>query len=887
MKKHLLFVFLIALAYFFVIIPVQSQNQNALESWSIETVQPELFIDWSWNSVDNFWLEIILEETWEIIQENPNNDTGQNAEIKENFIESITWSENTINGLENNFTDDTTWQVPHINQTPQIIISEVHFDWTDEWVEITNIWDYFSGDLILFISKEISLSLELQSKQSIIVAKPSIEYLWISPIVQKYQSTTSFSITDTKVINILLQRSWQILDSFYVETWFVAKLDNKKMSFVKVYNNQIWSISGATNTINVLSPYIATPWIWESLSNFVWEDQNQGTWLSGNTENPDQWPSSWLDFGGGTLSGIVEIPTPSFPQTGILSITEIFNWTLQFSSFIEIKALQDFSWKVFLSGSLLKASLELDLLLKNQEYIIVVQFDNWWLSDQKIIENINLEQGFSWFLQIYGQSGQVFDTIQILSTSWNKSNYNWDFSNWDIDIFSKIDRFSPWFDEKFLYYFDVNFSYITWQNNQILSWDTQTLTWAVSTTWIDIWPNLSWYISTWWLPNYQDLFIDSLNHLNPESITIKSNLDINLDLSKKDRYLLTKETEISPRKTTKKYLTGILLWLESITINKTRWFLDKGSCVGLFYQAKQVDEFCYSQFILEKPKEEDIKEKEENNYHIPDIKIIWLIPNPSGKDDKEELHLLRNPLWSWSVTESSVFNVVTTGNEAIQPNIFQLPPKSLYILHNTTKKYLSGTLRASQETIFTGSLWLLNKTHCFELRYFGHKLDRFCYQNPKEDQYFGTWNYILQTIQKSDFNILQKVWFTVMGSKICVSYYDQLIVCHSLPYSKTSIRLKNENKLYKIYFGLFQNYLIKNWSTLYYNTDIKIYFDTFKKAKAEVSKFGHVVSISGQQFNTYDISWQIELTTASQWLSWKQFQEQKSWRKRFLLRLGL
>jgi len=91
-----------------------------------------------------------------------------------------------------------------------------------------------------------------------------------------------------------------------------------------------------------------------------------------------------------------------------------------------------------------------------------------------------------------------------------------------------------------------------------------------------------------------------------------------------------------------------------------------------------------------------------------------------------------------------------------------------------------------------------------------------------------------------------------------------MITCRQLPASKTSIKLKNENKLYKTYFSLFQNYLMKDWSTLYYNTNIKTYFDIFKQSKSEVSKFGRIVSISGQQFNVYDLSGQIELTTASQ-----------------------
>ncbi|MDD3667056.1 MAG: hypothetical protein PHQ65_17480 [Bacteroidales bacterium] len=91
------------------------------------------------------------------------------------------------------------------------------------------------------------------------------------------------------------------------------------------------------------------------------------------------------------MSGIVDTPTPTSPQTGTLSITEIFYGTSQFSSFIEIKAQQDFTGKVFLTGSLLKSALELDVFLEENEYLIVVYIDNLWLSDQKKIEKPSLE----------------------------------------------------------------------------------------------------------------------------------------------------------------------------------------------------------------------------------------------------------------------------------------------------------------------------------------------------------------------------------------------------------------------------------------------------------------------------------------------------------------
>ncbi len=1018
MTKRLRIIFVITLTYFFIIIPVQSEQQVTGEQQNVQE--------------NNYWPEITSENVSEITQENAINDTGQDIQIEENSSGSINWPQTDQNLSENNFETGTNLEIDQINQLPQIIISEIYYDGTEEWIEITNLWSYFSGEVELEVPQSIFFPVSLQPNQSIILTKVSQLYNRISPLIVKQQLPLSFSFTDTKAIFATLWRSGQLLDMFQAETGLVTKFDNKKTSLIKQYNNQIWIITGLNSSINVISPYIASPGFWESWDFFTtttwtffqtWTNWNITT--SWNIQTGDFQITSWSNLGGGGMSGIVDTPTPTSPQPDILSITEIFYGNSQFSSFIEIKAHQDFNGKVFFTGSLLKSALELDIFLEKNEYLIVVYTDNWWLSDQKKSKKPSLELNTSWLLQLLGQSGQVFDTIQVLSISWNKSNYIWLFSNWDIDIFSKIDNFSPGFDEKYLVYSNIIFQVSSWQNNQDSWFSDQTSSGGLSTGTTQNWQDMSWTVSTGIIINPKNLQITALTHLNPESITIKSNLNFTIDLSKKDRYLLTKETQTGDRKTTKKYLTGILASGQSTTISKTRWFLDAWSCVGLFYQTGQLDQRCYGS-ALAKPEEEIEPELEDN---IPNIQILWVLPNPVGKDDKEELHLLRtwsviasgsvaiqnltlspkslyfktnttkkylttslksnqttilkgslglvnksacielrykttlldtfcypDPLeWefiprggrpvipeylpsikilsalpnpsgkddaelisllrttptTWSVIASLPTGqaggseaiqlenkplVIANERETIQTDQPEMPSSitfdlknnnSLYLLHNTTKKYLSGRLKPNEEIIFTGSLGLLNKAHCFELRYKQYQLDRFCYPNPREDEYFGTWNYILQTIQKSDFNILQKVWFIVIGSKICVSYYDQFLTCRSLPASKTSIKLKNENKLYKTYFTLFQNYLMKDRSTLYYNTDIKIYFDTFKQAKSTVSKFNQTVSISGQQFNVYDLSGQIELTTVPQWLSWKQFQEQKSWIQKFLIWLGV
>ncbi len=885
----------------------------------------------------------------------------------------ISWSVNEPNP------EIVSWiileNIQELQITPKLLITEVYYDGTDERIEITNQGSSFSGQIILLFPKEVVTYIDIKEGESVIIAKPSITYSWISPLVTKIFSPT-FSITDTKAIDIFLYRNNQELDHFFVETGIVLAFDNKKISFNKKYN-QIWTIIPSTVSFNVEFPYIANPGIWEGqISNITWSI-NTGTIYSWSG-------TTWADTGGESLSGIVDTPTPTSPQPPSLSITEIYQTNWQFSSFIEIKANQDLNERFLFTWSLLKTSFELDINLKNQEYMIIVQSDNWWLSNQKKLENTSLNLNNSWFLMISRQSGQGIDTITISSMlSW-KSNYNSNISTWNIRIFSKIDSFSPWFDESFLFYVDHNTPCTTSWNDTIIQNTPQIDSWSMSTIENQTWQNLSWETLSWenqtWLFVSKDLLITSIEYLSPESITISSNIGFSLDLSQKERYLLTKETVTWSWKTTKKYLTGIVLSWESITINKTRWFLDKGSCVGLFYQTIQLDEKCYWSTLQTWENEEILEEpKEESDDKLPNIKILWVLPNPKGKDDQEQLHILRTPyswetsfnipdkslylkinttkkyltgqllahtgiifIWSlWLVNKAACIeiwyktNILDTfcysnpeENEFLDKNghkppkeqipnikilwvlpnpkgkddqeqlhIFRTPyswetsfpilDNTLYLLHNTSKKYLTWLLQPNITTIITWSLGFINKAHCFSLMYKTTLLDTFCYTNPKDDEYFSTWNTILQTIQKSDFSILQKVWFTITWSQICVSYYNQFLSCRLLPASKTSIKLKNENKLYKSYFAVFQDYLIKNRSTLYYNTDIKTYFDTFKQAKNQLIKHNSLLLINNQKIDIYDLSWQIQLTKKVQWLSWSHTQENSSWRQNFLQWLGL
>ena len=56
-----------------------------------------------------------------------------------------------------------------------------------------------------------------------------------------------------------------------------------------------------------------------------------------------------------------------------------------------------------------------------------------------------------------------------------------------------------------------------------------------------------------------------------------------------------------------------------------------------------------------------------------------------------------------------------------------------------------------------------------------------------------------------------------------------------MPYSKLSTKRLNQNKLYKKYFDVFENHLKNNWKIMYYNSDIKNYFNLLNEIEKTIS----------------------------------------------------
>jgi hypothetical protein len=164
-----------------------------------------------------------------------------------------------------------------------------------------------------------------------------------------------------------------------------------------------------------------------------------------------------------------------------------------------------------------------------------------------------------------------------------------------------------------------------------------------------------------------------------------------------------------------------------------------------------------------------------------------------------------------------------------------------------------------QENGLSGSLGLVNKAACVSLFYQEIELDRFCYPSPKEGQKIYSSYVDLETVEENDLDVLNKLSIKRFENMMCATYLDTSIVCKRIPASKAETKTINEKNLYKGFSTLIKNYLINDWSAIYYDTKVRSYFDMLATNKSLISNGISKVDIYGQSVSVTSIKKQIEI----------------------------
>lgn len=327
-----------------------------------------------------------------------------------------------------------------------LILSEVYYDGTDEWIEITNIGDgNFQWNLILSGVKSTAVSLtniSIASGESKIFGD---NWAQISGTSFIGKTGLSLSITDTASIAIRILISGQIVDSLLVDEYRVNKYNDKKTSFEKV--GGITTRVQADRKANMQSGYTGNPGIYFSTGVDI---------IDVSIPPPAQ---SWISLQ-------IPISCDSLAQTDLVKINEVFPWNEKYPAYIEL-AVHSLTGldSLSLSGSLLTTGIDFLLgswgtTLGNNTILLITASGLWENEGMTTLQNNDFSLLGSWdWLIIYGGSGQsrrVLDIVYISGNKAGKSWYYWATSYQCARILDTLDDFSPGFERKFLKYFPVS-----------------------------------------------------------------------------------------------------------------------------------------------------------------------------------------------------------------------------------------------------------------------------------------------------------------------------------------------------------------------------------------------------------------------------------------------
>ena len=69
-----------------------------------------------------------------------------------------------------------------------------------------------------------------------------------------------------------------------------------------------------------------------------------------------------------------------------------------------------------------------------------------------------------------------------------------------------------------------------------------------------------------------------------------------------------------------------------------------------------------------------------------------------------------------------------------------------------------------------------------------------------------------------------------------------------MPYSKLSKKRINQNKMYKEFFDSFEDYMKEKWKIMYYDSEIRNYFDLLNEIEDAISAGKSVLNIEWIQY---------------------------------------
>ncbi len=341
---------------------------------------------------------------------------------QEEYQEALSWSQET--GI--------------ISVWPELIITEVYFDGTDEWIEITNRgWEAFVGKCTLSGAKSspLTVTTHIPAGASYLFWDQLNQVHMISGIVGK--TGLSLNFIDTSAIDVSIRISGMLVDKFLVDEYRVKKYNDKKTAFERV--GDVITPVVSERAVNASWVYLINPGVYFLTGNYIQD----------------------VSFAPGSFA--IPIDCTSLSSDPILRVSEVFFWNTRYPPYVELDIIKDTSGEVLsLSGNLLAVPFDIwtntqGIVLEKWQKILIsstgfwqeLEHLTWWYDD-----NFSLVSTWNFLVITFGyrQSWQVMDIVYIswyspdTSLYFNQSTYQC------VRIFDEKNMFSPAFDKYFLKY---------------------------------------------------------------------------------------------------------------------------------------------------------------------------------------------------------------------------------------------------------------------------------------------------------------------------------------------------------------------------------------------------------------------------------------------------
>ena len=251
-----------------------------------------------------------------------------------------------------------------------------------------------------------------------------------------------------------------------------------------------------------------------------------------------------------------------------------------------------------------------------------------------------------------------------------------------------------------------------------------------------------------------------------------------------------------------------------ITLKWNFWLPNnRATCVSLNQWSYTFDTRCYNPNWPLSDDETEVQTWDSSI--LPNVKIQSIIPNPSWKDGwKEEITLLRTSSDDFSESQTTL----------------DLSPDFSLLINWKTKKKLVWNLIPNQNITIKWTFWLPNSASCVSLLYNWTQLDEFCYWKASDGAKFNSDNTSVHEIPAEELSIVKKITLVKQWDKLCVSYNKTLFTCKSIPNSTTE-KNKKQLSMQNTFISELENYIKSNYSSIYYNSEIKDYFELYSDAK--------------------------------------------------------